>query len=68
MGIADTMPLVSYARDVLKATVVILLSAILGFGALMAIRAESKSRLVRASIAGLAFVVLAIVLRPEKPR
>jgi uncharacterized membrane protein len=58
----------SYACGVLKATVVIILSAILGFGALMAIRAESRSRVVRASVAGLAFVLLAIVLRPEKDR
>jgi hypothetical protein len=56
----------SYPRGVLKATVVILLSTILAFSALMAIRSKSKSIVVRASIAGLAFVVLAIVLKPEK--
>ena len=55
-----------YACEVLKATVVIFLSVVLAFGALMAIRSESKSLAVRASIAALAFVVLAIVLKPEK--
>jgi hypothetical protein len=51
---------------VLKATVVILLSTILAFSAIMAIRAKSKSIVVRGSIAGLALVVLAIVLKREK--
>jgi hypothetical protein len=51
---------------VLKATVVIVLSVILSVGAVMAIRSKSRSRLVQASVAGLAFVVLVIVLRPEK--
>jgi hypothetical protein len=53
---------------VLKATVVIILSTILAVSAVMAIRAKSKSLAVRASIAGLAFVVLAIVLKPQKER
>jgi hypothetical protein len=60
------LPVFGYAREVLKAALVIFLSIVLGVGALMAIRAESKSRVVRASIAGLAFVLLAIVLKPEK--
>jgi hypothetical protein len=51
---------------VLKATIVILLSIVLAVSAVMAIRAKSKSIVVRASITALAFVVLAIVLKPEK--
>ena len=51
---------------VVKATIVFLLSIVLAISAVMAIRAESKSRAVRGSIAGLAIVLLAIVLRPEK--
>ena len=57
---------IRYARGVLKATVVIILSIILGVGATMAIRNKSKSLAVRGAIAGLAIVVLAIVLKPEK--
>jgi hypothetical protein len=53
---------------VLKATVVIFLSLVLGIAAILAIRSESRSRVVQASIAGLAFLLLAIVLRPEKER
>jgi hypothetical protein len=59
---------ISYARGVLKATVVILLSAALGVAAVMAIRSETKSLVVRAGVAGLAFILLAIVLKPEKGR
>jgi len=51
---------------VLKATVVIFLSIVLGVSAIMAIRSQSRSLAVKGSIAGLAIVVLAIVLRPEK--
>ena len=57
---------ISYALGVLKATVVIILSVILGVGATMAIRSKSKSLAVRGAIAGLAIVTLAIVLKPEK--
>ena len=65
-AIADTAVTIGYARDVVKATIVFLLSIVLAISAVMAIRAESKSRAVRGSIAGLAIVLLAIVLRPEK--
>ena len=55
-----------YGRRVLKATIVIILSIILGVGATMAIRNKSKSLAVRGAIAGLAIVTLVIVLKPEK--
>jgi putative effector of murein hydrolase LrgA (UPF0299 family) len=51
---------------VLKATVVIFLSIVLGVTAVMAILHHSKSLAVRGSIAGLAFLVLFIVLKWEK--
>jgi len=50
----------------LKATIVIILSIVLGVTAVMAIRNHSKTLAVRATIGGLAVIVLAIVLRPEK--
>lgn len=50
----------------IKATVVILLSVALGFGAVMAIRNKSKSVAVRTAIAGGAVVLFAIVLKREK--
>ena len=50
----------------LKATVVIFLSIILGVSSVMAIRSQSRSAIVKASIAGLAFILLMIVLKPEK--
>jgi hypothetical protein len=55
-----------YGRAVIKATIVILLSTALGFGAVMAIRSKSKSVAVRAAIAGGAVVLFAIVLKREK--
>jgi hypothetical protein len=51
---------------VLKATVVIFLSIVLGVTAVMAILHHSKSLAVRGTIAGLAFLVLFIVLKWEK--
>ena len=56
----------SYGCEVLKATVVILLSVALGVGAVMAIRSKSKSVAVRAAIAGGAVVLFASVLKREK--
>jgi hypothetical protein len=53
-------------REVLKATVVIILSIALGSGAVMAIPSKSKSVAVRAAIAGTAVVLFAIVLKREK--
>jgi hypothetical protein len=57
-----------YDRGVFKATVVILLSVVLGISAVMALRSGTKSLVVRGIIAGLAVILLAIVLRPEKDR
>jgi hypothetical protein len=53
---------------VLKATVVIVLSVALGFGAVMAIRSKSKSVAVRAAIIGTGIVLFAIVLKREKDK
>ena len=56
----------SYRRDVLKATVVIILSIVLGVGVVSAIRSKSKSAAVRGLIAGSAVLLFVIVLKPEK--